>query len=169
MDTLDDATKEMIQAQGGWIGVDLDGTLVEYHGYVDEYTFGAPISEMVERVKQWLAEGTQVKIFTARASIPSHIPPIQDMLERIGLPRLEVTNEKDYKTMEIWDDRCVQVVPNKGIPIAEAEEVVITNDMVWRYRQFYKRTVGHDYGKQMAREILEYVLNGDEKDPQDES
>jgi hypothetical protein len=166
-ETLDEDTKKLIDEQGGWIGVDLDGTLVEYHGYEDEYTFGKPIPEMVERVKKWLAEGKTVKIFTARACIPSHIPPIKDMLERIGLPRLEVTHKKDYKMMELWDDRCVQVVPNKGTPIAEAKEVFITNDMVYRFRQVFRRVSDHDYPKSTAMEILEHVLNGEEKDPQE--
>lgn len=45
---------------GGWIGVDLDGTLAEYHGW-DDGRIGAPIPKMVQRVKQWLAEGKEVR------------------------------------------------------------------------------------------------------------
>lgn len=50
----------------GWIGVDLDGTLAEYHGWPPDGSIGAPIPAMIERVKQWLDEGKDVRIFTAR-------------------------------------------------------------------------------------------------------
>jgi len=42
---------------GGWIGVDLDGTLAHYEGFKGAQHIGEPISPMVERVKRWLAEG----------------------------------------------------------------------------------------------------------------
>lgn len=97
----------------GWIGVDLDGTLAHYEGWKDG-AIGKPVPAMLERVKGWLAEGRAVKIFTARACVPDQIPPVQDWLESIGLPRLEVTNQKDFGMIELWDDRCVQVEPNTG-------------------------------------------------------
>ena len=50
----------------GWIGVDLDGTLAEYHGW--NGSIGKPIAPMVDRVKRWLAEGVEVRIMTARVS-----------------------------------------------------------------------------------------------------
>ena len=50
----------------GWIGVDLDGTLAEYAGWVSEEHIGHPVPMMLERVKAWLAEGKDVRIFTAR-------------------------------------------------------------------------------------------------------
>ncbi len=50
----------------GWIGVDLDGTLAEYHGWVSEQHIGAPVPVMVERAKAWVARGVEVRIFTAR-------------------------------------------------------------------------------------------------------
>ena len=98
----------------GWIGVDLDGTLAEYHGW-DGGNIGEPVPVMVGRVKGWLAQGKRVKIFTARANEPELIPPVQDWLEKHGLPRLEVTATKDFKMIELWDDRCVPVLPNTGI------------------------------------------------------
>lgn len=51
---------------GGWIGVDLDGTLATYDGWVSADHVGEPVPAMVERVQQWLAEGREVRIFTAR-------------------------------------------------------------------------------------------------------
>ncbi len=41
----------------GWIGVDLDGTLAEYHGWVSPDNIGKPIPQMVARVKNLIAEG----------------------------------------------------------------------------------------------------------------
>lgn len=51
-------------ALGGWIGVDLDGTLAEYTGWHGPGHIGPPIPKMLDRVKNWLAEGVDVRIFT---------------------------------------------------------------------------------------------------------
>ncbi|MHB9009227.1 MAG: hypothetical protein ACYDC1_20140, partial [Limisphaerales bacterium] len=56
----------MSQSNGGWIGVDLDGTLAHYDGWQGAQYIGDPIAPMVERVQRWLAAGKTVKIFTAR-------------------------------------------------------------------------------------------------------
>lgn len=106
----------------GWIGVDFDGTIAEYHGWEGEFVFGEPIWTMVARVKYWIQQGYQVKIFTARISDPESrehmIFSIQEWLtKKAGLPKLEVTNEKDYGMLELWDDRAVQVEMNTGQPV----------------------------------------------------
>jgi hypothetical protein len=54
------------QRPRGWIGVDLDGTLAHYHGWKHVGHIGDPVPEMLDRVKRWLAEGYEVRIFTAR-------------------------------------------------------------------------------------------------------
>ena len=54
--------------EGGWIGVDLDGTLARYDGWKGPEHIGEPLMPMVERVKAWLAEGREVRIMTARVS-----------------------------------------------------------------------------------------------------
>lgn len=109
----------------GWIGVDLDRTLAHYDGGKGELHIGAPIPKMQARVKSWLAEGQEVRIFTARASrqynldgtecnIHEIILAIQNWtLEHLG-QRLPVTNEKDYACIKIFDDIAVQVIPNTG-------------------------------------------------------
>jgi hypothetical protein len=75
---------------------------------------------MLERVKRWLAEGRDVRIFTARACIPEQVPPVLAWL-RIHLGReLPVTNAKDLHMVELWDDRAVQVEPNQGIRVDAA-------------------------------------------------
>lgn len=105
----------------GWIGVDLDGTLAHYDKWRGEHHIGKPIAPMVERVKQWRAEGREVRIFTARVwdgGDGRDVSEVREVIERwcqehIG-EVLPVTNTKDYGMIELWDDRAVQVVPNIG-------------------------------------------------------
>lgn len=109
----------------GWIAVDLDGTLAEYRPHQGLGVIGKPIPLMLERVKGWVAEGTEVRIFTARVSeadddirfVHKQRQLIQDWLVTHGLPRLQVTNMKDYSMIELWDDRARRVSFNGGIEI----------------------------------------------------
>ena len=71
---------------------------------------------MLNRVKAWLEQGVEVRIFTARASVPEYIPFVAQWLEKQGLPALRVTNVKDFAMISLWDDRCVQVETNTGNP-----------------------------------------------------
>jgi hypothetical protein len=107
--------------QRGWIGVDLDGTLAHYDRWRGVEHIGEPIPAMVARVKAWLADGQEVRIFTARVSRAGYEGiqargVIGAWLCKQGLPRLEITCTKDFAMIELWDDRCVQVEPNIGIP-----------------------------------------------------
>jgi len=99
----------------GWIGVDLDATLAHYGGWRGGQHIGAPIEPMIARVRAWIAEGREVRVFTARASDPEQIPPVRAWLDGLGLSAVGVTNVKDFAMVELWDDRCVQVKPNTGI------------------------------------------------------
>jgi len=69
---------------------------------------------MLQRVQRWIKMDIEVRIFTARASVDEHIPAVENWLEKNGLGGLKVTNQKDYKMLQLWDDRCVQVIPNTG-------------------------------------------------------
>lgn len=100
----------------GWIGVDLDGTLAHYDGWKGAEHIGPAIPEMLQRVHDWLSQGKEVKIFTARACCPGQIPFVKRWLEEHGLGHLEVTALKDFRMIEMWDDRCVRVVENTGVP-----------------------------------------------------
>ncbi|MGA3144986.1 MAG: hypothetical protein ABSF10_18445 [Verrucomicrobiota bacterium] len=102
-----------------WIGVDLDGTLARDLGGTRGDEIGSPIEPMLTRVQKWIAEGRTVKIFTARASSPRQVMAIKEWLASCGLPDLEVTNVKDQRMIELWDDRCVQVTTNLGEPIGK--------------------------------------------------
>ena len=102
----------------GWIGVDLDGTLAKYHGWKGSEHIGDPVPAMLSRVKLWVTEGKEVRIFTARVSHPTKgkvaARAIGDWCEKHGLPRLPVTNIKDFGMIELWDDRVVQIEVNSG-------------------------------------------------------
>lgn len=107
----------------GWIAVDLDGTLAQYDGWKGVEHIGDPVPVMLGRVRSWLADGKEVRIFTARVSGPEADAEkarliIVAWLGRWGLPPLQVTNVKDFSMIELWDDRCRQVIPNTGIPVS---------------------------------------------------
>jgi hypothetical protein len=114
----------------GWIGVDLDGTLAEYHGWKGPEVIGPAIPLMLERVKRWLSEGKVVKILTARVShdgtperqkdAATALLAIQAWCELYIGCALPVTNEKDYAMVELWDDRAVGVIPNTGEAIGRS-------------------------------------------------
>lgn len=109
-------------SNSGWIGVDLDGTLAEYGGWKGTGSIGRPIPRMLERVRAWLALGRDVRIFTARAGDAECIPVIEAWcVEHLGRA-LPVTATKDYRLVELWDDRAVQVVPNTGRRADGADE-----------------------------------------------
>ncbi len=109
----------------GYIGVDFDGTLA-FQGGRDWPECGAPVPAMLERVKQWLAEGKNVRIITARAFLEydclsnsillnqEEISKVENWcLEHLGV-KLPVTCCKDYEMLALWDDRAVQVVNDTG-------------------------------------------------------
>lgn len=120
----------------GWIAVDLDGTLAEYHGCPKDGSIGAPVPEMVERVNGWLAEGLEVRIFTARVWPIGTLHSVCETGDRVvdaykqyacieawcrcvfGVA-LPITCVKDYGMIQLWDDRVVQVKINTGIPVAK--------------------------------------------------
>jgi hypothetical protein len=103
----------------GWIGVDLDGTLAEYDFWRGINHIGEPIRPMLDRIRKWLEEGREVRIFTARVAGSQNGMAekyIQEWLrDECYLPPLQVTNVKDFQMVELWDDRAVQVVPNTGM------------------------------------------------------
>lgn len=125
-----------LAASGGWIGVDLDGTLAHYDEWIGWNVFGEPIEPMAARVRRWLASDVEVRIFTARIGVDDEAvgacrvtgerftnvmmaEAIQDWTERHLGARLTVTCVKDAHMIEVWDDRAVQVVPNTGRTLAE--------------------------------------------------
>lgn len=113
----------------GWIGVDFDGTIAEYHGW-NGGELGRPIPAMIDRVKGWLQSGTEVRIFTARVGACGETNDIGQTdnqkwaeeqrwkiedwcLRHIG-QKLRVTASKDFGMIELYDDRAFRVEMNTG-------------------------------------------------------
>lgn len=112
----------------GFIGVDLDGTLANHPrgATYDPLQIGAPIPAMVRRVKKWLKEGRDVRIFTARVSLW-----FDGQLQDTNQTRLAIDawcrkhigqvlavqcskDSADVGMKELWDDRAVRVKRNTG-------------------------------------------------------
>ena len=126
----------------GWIGVDLDGTLAYYDQWRGALHIGEPIPAMLARVRRWLDEGKDVRIFTARvnregiasamaspegvAAAAREVAAVEECIRQwcakhVGRA-LPITCCKDYGMIELWDDRCIQVIPNTGRTIADEIE-----------------------------------------------
>jgi hypothetical protein len=119
--------------------VDLDGTLAHYTEWKGAEHIGEPVKPMLEKVRQWLEAGQDVRIFTARVfpvtsfeAVNSFVLAKRDPQTReeeaqvAGLhirewcvkhlgQVLPITCRKDMSTIEIYDDRAVGVMLNKGI------------------------------------------------------
>lgn len=114
-----------------WTGFDLDGTLAEYDGWKGIDHIGKPIKPMCDLIKKLHSDGKVVKILTAR------VAPRTDgadttlarqcirkwCVENLGFVP-DITHEKDSYMEELYDDRAVQVIPNKGIPVVEAAQSI---------------------------------------------
>ena len=112
----------------GWIGVDLDGTLALTVSNTRE--IGAPIAPMLARVHDWIDQGLEVRIVTARvgaSGVTLRDGTVDDQcnaerqraligawcVEHIG-QSLPITHGKDVMLIELWDDRVVQVERDTG-------------------------------------------------------
>ena len=116
----------------GWRGVDLDGTLAEWGPgrNQDVYRVGDPIPAMVERVRNWLSAGIEVRIVTARVGTCGSVNDdgvaddqgfadfqrrlIHDWCFEVFGRTLPVTASKDFQMFDLWDDRVVRVEANTG-------------------------------------------------------
>ena len=95
--------------------VDLDGTLSKHTTWKGHKHIGEPVPKMVERVKRWLRDGTEVKILTARAAHGKKaIKRIRKWCKKNIGQKLEVTNEKTPGMIRLWDDKAVAVEKNTG-------------------------------------------------------
>lgn len=120
----------------GWIGVDLDGTLAFWDdSFRGADNIGPPLPLMLERVKAWVADGKDVRIFTARVGPNRGRDPEYETrareaitawyVEHVGRA-LPITATKDFSMIELWDDRAVQVIPNTGRTLSDATLAEIT-------------------------------------------
>lgn len=96
------------------IAVDLDGTLAHYDGWIGADYIGPPILSMKNKVMEWIEQGEEVVIFTARASSMEEILYVREWLQEHNFPNLEITNVKMKKFKVIYDDRAYRVERNTG-------------------------------------------------------
>jgi hypothetical protein len=124
-----------IKSKGPWIGFDLDKTLAEYPPKNGE-SIGDPIPNVVARLRRYIAEGKECRIFTARVGSDKSTFELNQfkydldrwLRKHIGTT-LEATCEKDHFMMELYDDRAKQVRPNTG------EIIEDTLEMLKRYQK----------------------------------
>lgn len=123
----EDATKAIREKRGTVANVlfDLDGTLAKHLPNYDELVIGPPIEPIVELAKDYHKRGYEVRIFTARAAPQKNldgtdrdmtpvITKIQQWAElNLGFS-VVVSNQKDYGTVAIYDDRAYRVEFNTG-------------------------------------------------------
>lgn len=103
--------------RNGWIAVDLDSTLAEG---APPPSIGPPVAAMVDRVKAWLADGEDVRIFTARGfEKQADRDRIEKWCEKHIGQVLPITNVKHAGVREIWDDKAVRVKKDEGEPMHE--------------------------------------------------
>lgn len=91
----------------GWIGVDLDGTLAQYDGWKGCSHIGEPIPAMLARVKEWLANGVDVRIFTARI----HHVELRTIQELAAGEFWEIRKEGSPNWGELSDMRAEVLAP----------------------------------------------------------
>lgn len=127
----------------GWYAVDFDGTLAEYNGWQGAGHVGAPIERTVRRVKKWLKDGKEVRVFTARVYVPDYregttkdanwwsdwatrsreAEEAREAIENFCREQfgqtLKVTCQKDYSMVLLLDDRALQCYPNTGELVQE--------------------------------------------------
>ena len=102
---------ELVDKEKAWIGCDLDGTLAKYDGWKGWDHIGDPVPNMVTRIKNYMARGITVKIWTARASKVSLArnnlefsqmeKVIQDWTEKHLGKRLEVVARESLKEVRV--------------------------------------------------------------------
>lgn len=102
----------------GWIGVDLDSCLADYSGWKGAGHIGKPVKAMVNRIREGLADGKDIRIFTARVAPGGGAKTAEKEIKKwcqkhVG-QELPVTYKKDKDCIEIWDDRAVSVAKNSG-------------------------------------------------------
>ena len=99
--------------------VDLDSTLAHHTDWVHHTKIGEPIPAMKAKVLQWLNDGHEVIIFSARLNAEEYLLDEIRMaihewcVTHIGCV-LPITGKKLLTFSEIYDDRAIQVVKNDG-------------------------------------------------------
>lgn len=107
--------------EGKWVGFDLDGTLAHYDGFRGPDHIGEPIAPMVNLAGEYIKNGVEVRIVTARAN-PRNYPGQHKIfmdtcrkwaVDIFGID-LVITCRKDQDMHLLYDDRAIGVEKNTG-------------------------------------------------------
>ena len=120
-DTLIQKLSSIPPNSGCWVGFDLDGTLAHYDHWRGMDHIGAPIPAMCQIVNYLHSRRVKCKIMTARACSGQSEEDLKAFrtamdawcLKYLGFT-LEVTAEKDWHMLYLFDDRAFAVKPNEG-------------------------------------------------------
>ena len=108
------------------------------------------------------SDGVQGEGLTARAQDPdSAIPPIKKWLNKHGLPDLEITNAKDMDMIELWDDRCVQVIPNTGNPVGptpDPTELRLKIFVTFKLKMIIRIFIMNWWGKSLVQVLVYWAV-----------
>ena len=100
----------------------MDGTLAHHEpGAFDDNHVGKPLAPMVKKVREWLAEGKDVRIFTARKPHPAIRRFCKENFGKV----LPITNKKDPGMTALYDDRAVSVKRNEGLVFSKDAEAQV--------------------------------------------
>lgn len=107
----------------GWLGVEFDGVLAQVQAGERLPQPGDPVPAMLNRVRQWLMVGIDVRVFSNRAADPDQLTVVENWLAANGLS-LPVTCEKDFQMSVFYDARAVHVIHNSGEPSVSPDPVL---------------------------------------------
>lgn len=108
-----------------WIGFDFDGTIAHtVKGKFKPEHIGEPIPKMIFLLKQYINDGKEVKIFSARVSTNGTIPSIYNALlsrfymnkwciKHIGR-KIDIVCQKDFLMVKLYDDLAIRVIKDTG-------------------------------------------------------
>lgn len=112
----------------GWFGFDLDKTIAVDEGGTRGGVIGDPIKPLIRRMKYYLRTGRKVCIVSARVHPseidcePQRILIRNFLIQHIGefyARQVDIRSDKDRHMIALFDDRAMQVIPNKGVVVKE--------------------------------------------------
>lgn len=106
------------------IYIDFDGVIAKQEGgYKRE--IGEPIIPMINKVNQWIKDGHNITIFTARADYSDSFEKmdLEIFLAKHFGKILPITNKKSHNADLYIDDKAIRCIKNTGILLDDFEEI----------------------------------------------
>lgn len=104
----------MFGAKRTWIGFDLDGTLAHDTPFrYDDTVIGTPIEAVASAARRLIAEGKDVRLFTARAynASPEVLRAMEGWCEKCLGKKIPIQAHKDNELLYFFDDRAQALGP----------------------------------------------------------